>query len=161
MNLCKNLLLSRWQFPGPGWESWTVIKDSVMDNILTALLQMISDYSSIFVPSQFSFPKSAHFHSAFPCSSGCSAAKFLVWVFSAHNHCTQGQPWDPKERQMLRSHLSDTTSIPKGKGRQALPLQAKRYQNCRLLATVTKCWTNQGRFTIYIGRWSASEIVLD
>lgn len=37
-----------------------------MDNILTALLQMISDYSSLFVPSQFSFPKSARFHSAFP-----------------------------------------------------------------------------------------------
>lgn len=37
-----------------------------MDNILTALLQMISDNSSLFVPPQFSFFKSAHFHSAFP-----------------------------------------------------------------------------------------------
>lgn len=35
-----------------------------MHNILTASLQMISDYSSLFVPSQFLFPRSARSHSA-------------------------------------------------------------------------------------------------
>lgn len=135
MNLCKNLLLSRWQFPGPGWECWTVIKDSVMDNILTGLLQMISDYSSLFVPSQFasddfwlqlslcSFPvfssQACSFPLCFPLFFwlfNCQISSLSVFCPVMQPLFTQGQPWDPKERQMLDSHLGGTTSIPKGKG---------------------------------------------
>lgn len=117
MNLCNDLLLSSRQFPGPSRDSWTIIKDVVMHHILTASLQMISDYSSLFVPSQFLFPRSARSHSA--SSQSLLAAQlpnfWSVCVLPCH-HCSRGQPRHPKARRVLGPHLGGIASIPKRKG---------------------------------------------